>query len=94
MVRVERGLAHKTLFHKRVIGSERRSVDCWYLLVAHDRSLHIQHTWERDGVDEPTTGSTTMSAQHFVDTTQEGEVLARLGAILAYQDRPAASRFQ
>ena len=87
-------MAHKTLFHKRVIGSERRSVDCWYLLIAHDRSLHIQHTWERDGVDEPTTGFTTMNAQHFVETTKDEEVLASLGAILSYTHRPATSRFR
>lgn len=88
-------MAHKTLFHKRVLGSEARSVDCWYLVIANDRSLHIQHTWERaDGVDDPTIGSTTMAARDFVEKTQDGEVLASLGAILVYKDRTATSRFQ
>ena len=87
-------MAHKTLFHKRVIGSNGQSVDCWYLVIADDRSLHIQHAWARaDGVDEFTIGSKTMSAQHFVDTTQDREVLANLGAILSYKDRPTTSRF-
>ena len=88
-------MADKTLFHKRVIGSEGKSIDCWYLVIADDRSLHIQYTWERtDGVDEPTMGFTTMNAQHFVETTKDEEVLASLGAILSYAHRPATSRFR
>ena len=90
----EKGVAYKTLFHRRIIGSEEQSVDCWYLVIADDRSLHIQHTWERsvDGTNGPTKGSTTLPAQDFIDTTQNEEVLGSLGAMLVNAGIRADSR--
>ena len=76
-------MAHKRLFHRRVIGSADQSVDCWYLIIADDRTCHIQHMWEHaDGANEPTIGSTTMDVEHFMETTLDLEVLGSLCAIL------------
>ena len=76
-------MALRTLFYRR---SAVHSVDCWYFFIGEDRTGYIQHTWEHpDEENEPTIGSTMIDAEHFMETTEDLQVLGGLCAILPDQ---------
>ena len=82
--------------HERetLVGAEALSPFSLLIAGSHlgdDCTSHIQHTWHRgDGISESKVSSTTMSADQFVETTRDVEVLgSSLCAVLSERERQA-----